>query len=93
MAYGEQSRHAASVGPGLLAGRRLGPDAWNTSAGLVLMSTIRPIKQLLISSQFCKPQRISLAGSGLNGLFGELSKWAMPITRVPFGNKIGLASS
>ena len=33
-----------------------------------------PMKAALISSQFCGPQRTSLAGSGLYLLFAELSK-------------------
>src|ERR1700733_11311788 len=72
---------AASVGPGALGGNRLGPDRRKTFFGSVLASIIRPMKQLLISSQFCSPQRISLLGSGLNGLLGELSKWEIAITR------------
>src|SRR5215472_16597948 len=41
---------AASVGPGLPAGRRLGPESNVTFWGSRLASKTRPIKQLLISS-------------------------------------------
>jgi len=43
---------AASVGPGALGGNRLGPERRKTLFGSVLASIIRPMKQLLISSQF-----------------------------------------
>src|ERR1700692_3317175 len=82
---------AASVGPGAFGGNRLGPERRNTFFGSVSASIIRPMKQLLISSQFWRPQRISLVGSGLNGLLGELSKWEIAITRVPLGSTTGWA--
>src|SRR5438045_7884834 len=39
----------------------------------------------IISSQVCSPQRTSRVGSGLAGLWAELSKWATHSIRVPWG--------
>src|SRR5579884_2765433 len=83
----------ASVGPNFPRGSRLGPDSLNNWSWLSLIPKISPMKQLLISSQFCGPQTTSLVGSGLYGLFAELSKCDMPITRVPLGNGIGFTKS
>src|SRR5665213_4523757 len=58
-----------SVGPESPRGSRLGPDRLNTVSGLVWTSMITPMKQLLISSQFCGPHTISFVGSGLKRLF------------------------
>lgn len=43
---------AASVGPGSPAGRKLGPLATKILFGSIFASNTRPMKQLLISSQF-----------------------------------------
>src|SRR5262245_31312635 len=86
--------NVSSVGPDVPRGSRLGPDRWNRVLGFFRLGSIRkPIKQFCISSQFCSPQKISLAGSGLYLLFAELSSWAIPTIRVPFGMGRGFAKS
>src|ERR1700730_15411317 len=86
---------AANVGPAWPATglRRLGPERRKSLSGLSLRSMVRPTKQLLISSQFCKPQRTSFFGSGLNALLAELSKCEMAIRRVPLGSEMGSLKS
>src|SRR5665213_2273196 len=81
------------VGPGGPTGNRLGPERLAILFGSTLLSKTSPMKQLLISSQFCKPHTTSFLGSGFHGLFGELSKCEMPIRRVPLGSKTGSANS
>ena len=71
--------------------QRLGPDRRNACATLTSRSNRTPMKQLLISSQFCGPQTTFFAGSGLNRLFAELSKCEIPTMRVPLGMSIGFA--
>src|SRR5215831_2413428 len=66
--------NVASVGPDVPLGSRLGPDLWNRFFGFFRFGSMRkPMKQFCISSQFCSPQKISFAGSGLYLLFAELS--------------------
>src|ERR1700686_3928094 len=82
---------ASRVGPERPRGSRLGPDRTNRLSGLVATSKITPMKQLLISSQFCGPHQISLDGSGLKRLLAELSKCEIPTMRVPLGKSMGFA--
>src|SRR5262249_28773083 len=85
---------AASVGPDVPLRSRLGPDALNSVFGSFSFGSIRKLmKQFCISSQFWLPQTTSFAGSGFHLLLAELSKWAIPTIRVPFGIGIGLARS
>jgi len=87
----EFSSSVASVGPGGPTGSRLGPERRNTFSGAVDVGNRTPMKQLLISSQFCGPQTIFFVGSGLNRFAGELSKCVMNCSLEPFGSAIGSA--
>src|SRR5262245_1741793 len=58
----------------------------------ILASNTKLKKPIIISSQLWSPQVTSLVGSGLNRLFGELSKCAVQRIFVPLGNTSGFAS-
>ena len=55
------------------------------------LSNSTPMKQLLISSQFCGPHTTFFVGSGLKRLAVELSKWVISCSFEPFGSAIGSA--
>src|SRR5262245_4184537 len=90
-ASGRMLSSEASVGPYSPRGNRLGPDRRNTLSGDVLRSNRTPMKQLLISSQFCGPHTTFVSGSGLKRLAFELSKWLIKRSLDPFDSEIDSA--
>ena len=87
----DEAFRAASVGPASPRGSMLGPDLRNTFSGAVSVLISTPMKQLLISSQFCGPQTTFVVGSGLNRLARELSKCVISCSFDPFGSAMGSA--